>query len=66
MTEPAPAGSVVSPGDYRCSNCGHVISVDSSQSLPPCPNCAGPGIAQGWEAVSDSDPRPDDETQERW
>jgi predicted RNA-binding Zn-ribbon protein involved in translation (DUF1610 family) len=62
MSEPAPAGSVVSAGDYRCSNCGHVISVDSSQSLPPCPNCAGPGIAQGWEAVSDSDPRPDDET----
>jgi predicted nucleic acid-binding Zn-ribbon protein len=56
MTEPAPGGTVASPGQYRCTNCGHVIGIASPQSLPPCPNCAGPGIAQGWEPVTDGDP----------
>jgi hypothetical protein len=62
MTELASGGTVVSAGQYRCTNCGHVITMDASESLPPCPNCAGPGIAQGWEPVSDSDVRPENET----
>jgi hypothetical protein len=59
MTNIASAGDVVSAGQYRCSNCGHVITLDASESLPSCPSCAGPGIAQGWEEVSDSDPSPE-------
>lgn len=59
MTELAQAGNVVPAGEYRCTNCDHVLTLDSSQTLPPCPNCAGPGIAQGWDAVSDGDPERD-------
>jgi Zn finger protein HypA/HybF involved in hydrogenase expression len=39
MAEPVPAGSDVSAGTYRCTNCGNQIEVDSTQSLPPCPDC---------------------------
>jgi hypothetical protein len=37
---PVPAGSDVSAGTYRCTNCGNTIDVDSIRSLPPCPRCA--------------------------
>jgi hypothetical protein len=40
MAEPVPAGSDVSAGTYRCSECGYELSVDSTRSLPPCPKCA--------------------------
>jgi hypothetical protein len=60
MADPAPVGSDVSAGTYRCTNCRYELSVQSVQSLPPCPNCAGP---YGWEAVSggdsEEDPYPD-------
>jgi predicted RNA-binding Zn-ribbon protein involved in translation (DUF1610 family) len=39
MAEPVPAGSDASAGTYRCTNCGNTIDVQSTQSLPPCPNC---------------------------
>jgi zinc ribbon family protein len=48
-------GTVVSAGSYKCSNCGHVLRLHSNESLPPCPNCAGPGLGQGWEALSGDD-----------
>jgi Zn finger protein HypA/HybF involved in hydrogenase expression len=51
MAEPAPIGSDVSAGTYRCTNCGETLQVQSVQSLPPCPNCGqGP-----WESVSGGD-----------
>jgi Zn finger protein HypA/HybF involved in hydrogenase expression len=52
MADPAPVGSDVSAGTYRCTSCGYELSVQSVQSLPPCPNCEGP---QKWEVVSGGD-----------
>ena len=52
MANPAPIGSDVSAGTYRCTNCGNEIQVQSVQSLPPCPSCDGPNH---WEVVSGAD-----------
>jgi rRNA maturation endonuclease Nob1 len=52
MANPAPIGSDVSSGTYRCTNCGKTIDVGSVQSLPPCPECGGPNE---WEALSGGD-----------
>jgi Zinc-ribbon containing domain len=46
-----PAGSDVSAGTYRCTNCGNQIDVQSTQSLPPCAEC-GNGE---WTAVTGGD-----------
>ena len=40
MAEPVPAGSDVSAGTYACTNCGNEIDVQSTESLPPCPECS--------------------------
>ena len=52
MAQPAPVGSDVQSGTYRCTNCSYELGVPSVQSLPPCPKCGGP---QEWEAVSGGD-----------
>jgi Zn finger protein HypA/HybF involved in hydrogenase expression len=52
MANPAPIGSDVSAGTYRCTNCGNEIQVQSVQSLTPCPSCDGPNH---WEVVSGAD-----------
>jgi len=52
MADPAPIGSDVSAGTYRCTNCGNQITVQSVDSLPPCPSCGGPN---DWSAVSGAD-----------
>lgn len=46
-----PAGSDVSAGTYRCTNCGNQIDVQSTQSLPPCPECNN----GEWTAVTGGD-----------
>ena len=51
MAEPVPAGSDVSAGTYRCTNCGNTIDVSSVQSHPPCPNCNN----GEWSTVSGGD-----------
>jgi Zn finger protein HypA/HybF involved in hydrogenase expression len=51
MANPVPAGSDVSAGTYRCTNCGHQLDVGSTKHLPPCPEC-GNG---SWETVSGGD-----------
>ena len=56
MADPAPIGSDVSAGTYRCTNCGNEIQVQSVQSLPPCSNCEG---SNEWEAVTGGDSRED-------
>jgi hypothetical protein len=60
MADPAPVGSDVSAGTYRCTNCGYELDTSSVKSLPPCPNCEGP---YGWKALtgadSSADPYPD-------
>ena len=54
MAEPVPAGSDVSAGTYRCTNCGYELSVASTKSLPPCPDCEN----GSWHTLTggDSDP----------
>jgi hypothetical protein len=52
MANSAPVGGDVSAGTYRCTNYGYEFSVQSVQSLSPCPECAGP---YGWESVSRAD-----------
>jgi hypothetical protein len=50
MANPVPAGSDVSAGTYRCTECGNQIDVSSTKS-PPCPSC---GNGQ-WETVTGGD-----------
>ena len=54
-TQTIPAGSDVSAGTYRCTNCGNEIDVQSTKSLPPCPECSnGEWIAiTGGDAADD-------------
>jgi predicted nucleic acid-binding Zn-ribbon protein len=52
MANPAPIGSDVSAGTYRCTNCGNTIDIQSVESLPPCPKCGGPNE---WTPVSGAD-----------
>jgi Zinc-ribbon containing domain len=52
MANLAPVGSDVSAGTYRCTSCGYDLSVESGQTLPPCPNCDWP---LEWEAMSGGD-----------
>jgi hypothetical protein len=59
MTNLVPAGSDVSAGTYRCTNCGNEMDVGSTKHLPPCP-FYGNGE---WETLiggdSVNDPYPD-------
>src|SRR5204863_4979685 len=59
MAEPVPAGSDVSAGTYRCTNCGNTIDVSSTQSLPPCPNCANGEWSTVTGGDAAADPYPD-------
>jgi lipopolysaccharide biosynthesis regulator YciM len=51
MANPVPAGSDVSSGTYRCTQCGYEIDVQSTQSLPPCPSCSN----GSWDTVTGGD-----------
>jgi lipopolysaccharide biosynthesis regulator YciM len=59
MAQPVPAGSDVSSGTYKCTECGYRLQVQSIQHLPPCPSCHN-GF---WETLtggdSVNDPYPD-------
>ena len=52
MADPAPVGSDVLAGTYRCTNCGYELGVQSVQSLPACPECTWP---YGWKALTGGD-----------
>jgi predicted nucleic acid-binding Zn-ribbon protein len=39
MANLVPAGSDVSAGTYKCTNCGYQLEASSTQHLPPCPSC---------------------------
>jgi len=51
MADPVPAGSDVSAGTYRCTQCSYDLSVQSTKHLPPCPSCGN----ANWETLSGGD-----------
>jgi hypothetical protein len=51
VANPVPAGSDVSAGTYKCTQCGYDLDVTSTQHLPPCPSC---GNGQ-WDTISGGD-----------
>ena len=51
MANPVPAGSDVSAGTYRCTQCGYKLDVGSTKHLPPCPSCQN----GEWSTVSGGD-----------
>jgi Zinc-ribbon containing domain len=58
VADPVPAGSDVSVGTYKCTNCGNDLQVSSTRHLPPCPSC-GNGAYQtisGGDAAADPYP----------
>ncbi len=58
MADPVPAGSDVSAGTYKCTNCGNELQVGSTTHLPPCASC-GNGEYQtvtGGDAAADPYP----------
>jgi predicted nucleic acid-binding Zn-ribbon protein len=59
MAEPVPAGSDVSAGTYRCTNCSYELQVGSTKSLPPCPSCGNGEYATVTGGDSVDDPYPD-------
>ena len=58
MAEPVPAGSDVSAGTYRCTNCRYELQVQSTGNLPPCPSCGNGAYdtVSGGDSVQDPYP----------
>jgi predicted nucleic acid-binding Zn-ribbon protein len=58
MANPVPAGSDVSAGMYRCTNCGYELEVGSTQHLAPCPSCGNSQYktVSGGDSVDDPYP----------
>jgi hypothetical protein len=59
MAEPIPAGSDVSAGTYSCTECGYELSVQSTEHLPPCPECSNGEWSSESGGDSADDPYPD-------
>jgi predicted RNA-binding Zn-ribbon protein involved in translation (DUF1610 family) len=59
MADPVPAGSDVSAGSYQCTNCGYELQVQSTQHLPPCPQCSNGEYRTQSGGDSVDDPYPD-------
>lgn len=59
MAEPVPAGSDVSAGTYRCTECGYRLEVGSIEHLPPCPKCSNGSwnTESGGDSVDDPYPK---------
>lgn len=57
MANPSPAGSDVSAGTYRCTNCGYELQVGVDH-LPPFPECANgeDETVSGGDAAADPYP----------
>jgi predicted RNA-binding Zn-ribbon protein involved in translation (DUF1610 family) len=51
MANPVPAGSDVSSGTYRCTNCDNEIQMESKGHIPPCPSCGN----VEWDTVRGGD-----------
>jgi Zn finger protein HypA/HybF involved in hydrogenase expression len=61
MANPVPAGSDVSAGTYRCTNCSNEIQVGSTRHLPPCPKCGNGSYETVTGGDSIQDPYPERE-----
>jgi rubrerythrin len=59
MADPVPAGSDVSSGTYKCTNCGYELEVGSTKNLPPCPSCSNGQYQTLSGGDSKQDPYPD-------
>ena len=59
MAEPVPAGSDVSAGTYKCTNCDNEVQVGSTTHLPPCPSCGNGEYQTISGGDSAADPYPD-------
>jgi Zn finger protein HypA/HybF involved in hydrogenase expression len=59
MANPVPAGSDVSAGTYRCTNCGYELQVGSTDHLPPCAKCGNGEYETGTGGDSVHDPYPE-------
>jgi hypothetical protein len=59
MADPVPAGSDVSAGTYKCTNCGYELEVGSTKNLPPCPSCHNGQYQTLTGGDSAADPYPD-------
>jgi predicted nucleic acid-binding Zn-ribbon protein len=35
------SGTLAGTGSFRCEECGYVLSMAASETLPPCPGCGG-------------------------
>ena len=55
----APAGSDVSSGTYKCTDCGYELKAGSSKNLPPCHSCGNGRYETLSGADSKDDPYPD-------
>lgn len=51
MADPVPAGSDVSAGTYRCTQCNYELTVGSTKHLPPCPSCSN----GSWKTITGGD-----------
>ena len=51
MADPVPAGSDVTSGTYKCTECGYELKVGSTKHLPPCPECSN----GSWKTLSGGD-----------
>ena len=59
MAEPVLAGSDVSAGTYKCTNCGDELQVGSTTHLPPCTSCGNGEYQTISGGDSADDPYPD-------
>jgi Zn finger protein HypA/HybF involved in hydrogenase expression len=59
MADPVPTGSDVSAGTYRCPECGQELTLQSQESLPPCPSCQNTSFETVRGGDSAQDPYPD-------
>jgi len=58
--ECTPYGSDVSAGEFKCADCGEVISMASKTSLPPCPKYNSTHSKKCWIILSGQGDSPSD------
>jgi hypothetical protein len=55
-----PYGSDVSAGTFECQDCGKVITMGSSSSLPPCNNTEVEHVKKCWKNLTGQGDAPED------